>query len=104
MTNSFLFKLIKLIMKCAAIVKNSQKKIRKNLFLRCPKIRTFYTDLQSWLKSAINIEISLSEREILFAYNGKNFLENYIYVLIKYFIYQNNFSTKMVTVQDFVTQ
>ena len=69
------------------------EKIR-NLLLRCPKIRTFYTDLYSWLKSAIYIEISLSEREILFAYNGKKDLENYIYVLIKYFFIRTFFLLK----------
>lgn len=99
-TNSFLFKINKIDNEMCSYCQEQPEKIH-HLFLRCPKIRTFYTDLQSWLKSAISIEISLSEREILFAYNGKNDLENYIYVLIKYFIYQNKFFTKKVTVQGF---
>ena len=100
MTNSFLFKINKIDNEMCSYCQEHPEKIH-HLFLRCPKIRTFYTDLQSWLKSAINIEISLSEREILFAYNGKKDLENYIYVLSKYSIYQNKFFTKKVTVQGF---
>ena len=99
-TNSFLFEINKIDNEMCSYCQEQPEKIH-HLFLRCPKIRTFYTDLQSWLKSAINIEISLSEREILFAYNGKKDLEHYIYVLSKYFIYQNNFFTKKVTVQGF---
>lgn len=99
-TNSFLFKINKIDNEMCSYCQEQPEK-NHHLFLRCPKIRTFHTDLQSWLKSAINIEISLSEREILFAYNGKKDLENYIYVLSKYFIYQNKFFTKKVTVQGF---
>ena len=91
-TNSFLFKINKIDNEMCSYCQEQPEKIH-HLFIRCPKIRTFYTDLQSWLKSAISIEISLSEREILFACNGKKDLENYIYVLSKYFIYQNKFFT-----------
>lgn len=99
-TNSFLFKINKIDNELCSYCNEQPEKIH-HLFLTCPKVRTFYTDLKAWLSTTVNIEISLDDREILFAYNGKKDLENYIYVLAKYFIYQNKFFTKKVTVQGF---
>ena len=87
-TNSFLFKINKTDNEMCSYCQEKPEKIH-HLFLRCPKIRTFYTDLQSWLKSAINVEISLSEREILFAYNGKK-----IKKIISMFLLNILFTTK----------
>ena len=78
------------------IVGNNQKKIF-HLFLLCPKVRTFWNELKIRLYTYANIEISLENKNILFSYAGKKELENNIYVLAKYYIYQNKFiSTRVI--------
>ena len=59
-----------------------------HLFLRCPRVKTFWIELKTWLTTNINFEISLDDRNI-FAYGGKTELVNYIYGLAKYYIYKN---------------
>ena len=84
-TNSFLFKISKKKkVMYVPIVGNNQKKIF-HLFLLCPKVRTFWNELKVWL------------------YTYFYLLENYIYVLAKYYIYQNKFISRNISIQAFVS-
>ena len=46
--------------------------------------------------------ISLDDRKILFSFDGKNDLVNYIYVLAKFYIYQNKFISMNISIQGFI--
>lgn len=72
-----------------------------HLFLRWSKILIFWNNLKTLFNANINLEISLDIHELLFSYSGKTDLINYIDVLAKYYIYQNNFFSKRVDVQSF---
>ena len=81
--------------------KNILKKIY-HLFLTCPKVRHFWNELRAWLYTNIMIDISLDDRKILFSFDGKNDLVNYIYVLAKFYIYQNKFISMNISIQGFI--
>ena len=77
-TNSFLFKINKTDSPiCTYCIEHSEKIF--HLFLTCPKIMQFWKELKLWLQSNVNIDISLDDRTILFAYSGKDEIKNYIY-------------------------
>ena len=48
-----------------------------------------------------NISLDLEEKNILFAYQDKNQLRNFIFVLAKYYIYANKFSGKQLNLDVF---
>ena len=89
-TNSFLSKINKIESDACTYCKEQPEKI-DHLFLRCPKIRQFWNELRTWLYTNVKVELSLEDRKILFSFDGKNELVNYIYVLAKFYIYQNKF-------------
>ena len=101
-TNSFLFKINKIDSDVCNYCREQPEKIF-HLFLLCPKVRTFWNELKVWLYTNANIEISLENKNILFSYTGKKELENYIYVLAKYYIYQNKFISRNISIQAFVS-
>ena len=101
-TNSFLFKINKIDSDVCSYCREQPEKIF-HLFLLCPKVRTFWNELKVWLYTNANIEISLENKKILFSYTGKKELENYIYVLAKYYIYQNKFISRNISIQAFVS-
>ena len=76
---------------------------KNHLFLRCPKVRTFWIELKTWLTTNINLEISLDDRKILFTYGGKTELVNYISGLAKYYIYKNKFVSRNLGIQGFAS-
>lgn len=100
-TNSFLFKINKIDNQACSYCNEHPEKI-DHLFLRCPKVRTFWIELKTWLATNTNLEISLEDRKILFSCGGKTELVNYIYVLAKYYIYKTKFVSRNISVQGFV--
>ena len=73
-----------------------------HLFISCPKIKKFWRELRVWLQTNANVDISLEERKKLFSYTGKDKLKNFIYVLAKYYIYQNKFISRNLCLQGFI--
>ena len=100
-TNSFLFKINKIDSPICTYCREHSEKIF-HLFLTCPKIMQFWKELKLWLQSKVNIDISLDDRTILFAYSGKDEIKNYIYVLAKYYIFQNKFISRNINIQGFI--
>ena len=90
-TNSFLAKINKVDSELCTYCKEQPDKIH-HLFLACPKVRMFWQELSTWLHTCVKIDLSLEDRSILFSFSGKNELVNDIYVLAKFYIYQNNLS------------
>ena len=100
-TNSFLAKLIKLIVEYVLTVRNNQKNIPFVFVMS--KGQKFLRELREWLNTNVNIELSLEDRDILFSYTGINELVNYIYALAKLFIYQNKFISRTINIQGFIS-
>ena len=100
-TNLFLYKIKTDNLACSYCGEQPEKIY--HLFLRCPRVKTFWIELKTWLTTNINLEISLEDRNILFAYGGKTELVNYIYGLAKYYIYKNKFASRNLSIQGFVS-
>ena len=101
-TNSFLYKINKTDNLACSYCGEQPEKIH-HLFLRCPRVKTFWIELKTWLTTNINLEILLEDRNILFAYGGKTELVNYIYGLAKYYIYKKKFASRNLSIQGFVS-
>ena len=101
-TNSFLYKINKTDNLACSYCGEQPEKIH-HLFLRCPRVKTFWIELKTWLTTNINLEILLEDRNILFACGGKTELVNYIYGLAKYYIYKNKFASRNLSIQGFVS-
>ena len=50
----------------------------------------------------INISINLDKKGILFSYQGKCILKNYIMVVANHYIYKNKFSAKQLNINSFI--
>ena len=85
-TNSFLYKINKTDNLSCSYCGEQPEKIH-HLFLRCPRVKTFWIELKTWLSTNINLEISLDDRNILY---GKTELVSYIYGLAKYSFTKTN--------------
>ena len=46
--------------------------------------------------------LRIENKNILFSYAGKKELDNYIYILAKYYIYQNKFISRNISIQAFI--
>ena len=51
----------------------------------------------------INIKINMDTKCILFSYQGKSKLENYLLAIAKHYIYKNNFSDKQLNINSFIS-
>ena len=63
-TNSFLYKINKTDnLACSYCGEQPEK--NRHLFLRCPRVKTFWIELKTWLTTNINLEILLDDRNII---------------------------------------
>ena len=87
-TNSFLYDKISLSETDKCILCISEKETILHLFLNCPKIKQFWTDLQKWLISK-QIPFQVNPPNILIGQNYKepNRLTEQINLLAKYYIH-----------------
>ena len=100
-TNSFLFKINKIDSEVCSYCREQPEKIH-HLFLTCPRVKAFWSDLRTWLITNVNIDLPLDDRPVLFSCSGNNELLNYIYVLAKLFIYKNKFNSRTIYIQGFI--
>ena len=82
---------------------NQQAETIRHLFVECEpfEVKLFWSLLKDWLIASSNIDINLTERNILFAFQDKHRLRNYIFVLAKHYIYTNKFSGKQLNLDSF---
>ena len=73
-----------------------------HLFIEREKVKQFWNILTIWLNDNSNMFISLDAKNILFAYEDKNILRNYIFVVARYYIYANKFSQKDLNLNSFL--
>ena len=100
-TNSFLANINKIDSELCTYCKEQPEKIH-HLFLTCPKVRMFWQELRTWLYTSVKIDLSLKDRNILISFSGKNELVNYIYVLAKFYSYQNKVISRNISIQGFI--
>ena len=62
------------------------------IFVDCDKVNEFWQSLQMWLLQNINLRIIIDTKCILFSYQGKSKLGNYLLAVAKHYIYKNKFS------------
>lgn len=72
-----------------------------HLFVECDKVKRFWQELRQWLLSVSNLSLMLEEKNILFSYQGKNQLINYIFTLAKHYIYKTKFYTNELDINAF---
>lgn len=101
-TKSFLFKIKKIDSNLCVYCNEHSEKI-DHLFLRCNKVKAFWNDLKNWLRCNCNISLSLEDKNIIFSYQTRKGIENYLLLLGKYYIYKNKFSEKELSIQSFVS-
>ena len=86
MTNSFLFK-IKKIIKNGCSYCNEHRETIEHLFLNCTKVKDFWNSLQDYVNNNCNIILHLEEKSFIFSSQKPISIENYILCLAKYYIY-----------------
>ena len=78
-TNYFLWKIGKINNNLCSYCKEHPEKIN-HLFLTCAKVQEFWNSLKTWLYENANINVNIEKRNIIFSYQGRNSLINYILV------------------------
>ena len=103
-TNYFLWKIGKINNNLCSYCKEHPEKIN-HLFLTCAKVQEFWNSLKTWLYENANINVNIEKRNIIFSYQGRNSLINYILVLAKYYIYKTKFisTDKNLNIHAFVS-
>ena len=59
-----------------------------HLFVEIDKVKEFSQSLHIWLMQNVSISITLDKKGILFSYQGKCILQNYIMVVAKHYVYK----------------
>ena len=96
-TKSFLYRINKIDNDLCEYCIQQPETIR-DLFVECEDVKRFWTFLNEWLRI---LKLNLEEKNILFAFQDKHQLINYIFVLAKYYIYVNKFSGKQLNLDVF---
>ena len=73
-----------------------------HLFIECEIVKRFWENLKAWLNNNANINISLTNRDILFANQDNNSLKSYIMILAKYYVYANKFHMTDLSIDRFI--
>ena len=73
-----------------------------HLFIECEIVKRFWENLKTCLNNNANINISLTNRAILFANQDNNSPKNYIMILAKYYVYANKFHMTGLSIDKFI--
>ena len=101
-TKSFLHRIRKIEDNLCSYCKQ-EPEITLHLFVNCDKVKEFWQSLQMWLLQNINLRINIEIKCILFSYQGKSKLENYLLAVAKHYIYKNKFSDKQLNINYFIS-
>ena len=101
-TKSFLHRIRKIEDNLCSYCKQ-EPEITLHLFVNCDKVKEFWQSLQMWLLQNINLRINIDIKCILFSYQGKSKLENYLLAVAKHYIYKNKFSDKQLNINYFIS-
>ena len=77
--------------------------ITAHLFEECDEVKGFWQSLHIWLIQNVNISINLDKKGILFSYQGKCKLKNYLMVVAKHYISKNKFSAKQLNINSYIS-
>ena len=73
-----------------------------HLFIEYEIVKRSWKNLKAWLNNNANINISLTNRAILFANQDNNSLKSYIMILAKYYVYANKFDMTDLSIDRFI--
>ena len=99
-TKSFLYRIHKVDDNLCQYCRQNSETIL-HLFVQCNNVKRFWRDLDEWLSNNFGLRMTLTDKNILFSYEQKNKLINYVCVLAKYYVYSNKFSGRGLNVEVF---
>ena len=99
-TKSFLYRINKVDDNLCEYCRQNPETIH-HLFVHCNTVKIFWRELEAWLINNFNLRISLNDKNILFSYEQKHKLINYILLLAKYYVYSNKFSGRRLNIESF---
>ena len=99
-TKSFLYRIHKVDDNLCQYCRQNSETIL-HLFVQCNNVKRFWRDLDEWLSNNFGLRLTLTDKNILFSYEQKNKLINYVCVLAKYYVYSNKFSGRGLNVEVF---
>ena len=99
-TKSFLYRINKVDDNLCEYCRQNPETIH-HLFVHCNTVIIFWRELEAWLINNFNLRISLNDKNILFSYEQKHKLINYILLLAKYYVYSNKFSGRRLNIESF---
>ena len=99
-TNSFLYKINKIDSNRCSFCEQAIESI-KHLFVDCPKVKAFWNTLKNWLQLNGNINLSITDKNIIFAWPHESSLISYLIIIAKYYIYKTKFLSKHLSIQGF---
>ncbi|MCG7876955.1 MAG: zinc-binding domain-containing protein [Candidatus Thiodiazotropha endolucinida] len=99
-TKSFLFKINKIDSNRCSFCELASESI-KHLFVDCPKVKDFWDILKNWLQLNGNINLNITDKNIVFAWPHESDLISYLIIIAKYYIYKTKFKSKQLSIQGF---
>ena len=100
-TKSFLYKINKVEDGMCSFC-NQHPETILHLFYYCEKVKTFWTDLKTWLEIKTNIIFQLNVKNLLFSKQAHNVLLNHLLLLAKYHIYRTKFFSNQINMENFI--
>ena len=99
-TNSFLFKINKIDSNRCSFCEQASESI-KHLFINCPKVKEFWDTLKLWLQPNGNVNLNITDKNIIFAWPQESSLISHLMIIAKYYIYKTKFVSKQLSIQGF---
>ena len=73
-----------------------------HLFYYYEKVKTFLTNLKTWLKRKAKLILKLTVKNLLFSKQVHNVLLKYLSLLEKYHIYHTRFFSNQISMENFI--
>lgn len=99
-TNSFLCKINKIENNRCSFCEQEPETI-KHLFVDCPKVTEFWESVKHWLQIHGNLNLNITDKAIIFAWQKEKSLINQVIVVAKYYIYKTKFTSKRLSIIGF---
>lgn len=99
-TNSFLCKINKIENNRCSFCEQEPETI-KHLFVDCPKVTEFWESVKHWLQIHGNLNLNITDKAIIFAWQKEKSLINQVIVVAKYYIYKTKFTSKRLSITGF---
>lgn len=99
-TNSFLCKINKIDNNKCSFCEQEPETI-KHLFVDCPKVKEFWESVKCWLQTHGNLNLNITDKALIFAWQKEKSLINQVIIIAKYYIYKTKFTSKRLSILGF---